>query len=151
MNDVDIMNTEGGTFFRANLKSESVIDLAFTTRFKATRWQNWRYIEHSGSDHEMIAFEAVNNSQFTPTSSLRTLYNYKKAKWEQFDQEFRIRLKSAEFTHSNLESEQQIDTFLQSLEVLIHFSTDSSVPKLKVVERSKSWCCRGAGVRAFPK
>ncbi len=94
MNDVDVINTKGGMSFKANLKSKSVIDLAFTTRFVATRWQNLRYIDYSGSDHKMIEFEAVNNSQFIPTSSLKALYNYKKIRWEQFDEEFRIRLNS---------------------------------------------------------
>ncbi len=37
MNDVEIMNSEGGTFFRSNLKSESIIDLAFTRGFRSTK------------------------------------------------------------------------------------------------------------------
>jgi exonuclease III len=61
--DSEETNEKGGTFIRSNLTTTSIIDLAFYTSFKKLAWNNWRYIEPTGSDHETIAFEA-----FDPTS-----------------------------------------------------------------------------------
>jgi len=52
----------GGTFYRSNLRTTSIINLAFTTPFKTITWGNWHYKENTGSDHEVIGFEGLVNS-----------------------------------------------------------------------------------------
>ena len=79
LNDSNTIAQKGGTFYRSNLKSTSVIDLAFEIGFKRTKWLDWDYLDSSGSDHEVITFKSQDNSTFKPTSTLRPLFNYKKA------------------------------------------------------------------------
>jgi hypothetical protein len=57
--DSEVTNQYGGTFYRSNLQTESIIDLAFNTGFQQIQWLNWHYAEATGSDYETIAFRAV--------------------------------------------------------------------------------------------
>jgi len=87
---VDYIITEefGGTFHRLNLRTTSIIDLAFTTPFKTITWGNWHYKENTGSDHEVIGFKGlVNSIRSTSTGSLLPSYNLKKANWDLFASE----------------------------------------------------------------
>ena len=80
------INLKGGTYHKPDLKSTSIIDLAFYTSFKKLVWGKWSFIEHTGSDHEAIAFEAslAESPQPTNTETRKPNYNYKKADWNQF-------------------------------------------------------------------
>lgn len=91
LNDPEEININGGTFFRRNLKDISVIDLAFSIGFNTISWGNWRYLENTGSDHEVIGFSANINPTTTTTTTTgttanRTFYNYKKADWDLFQE-----------------------------------------------------------------
>jgi exonuclease III len=93
------ISLKGGTYSRPDLKSISIIDLAFYTDFQKLVWGNWSYIEYTGSDHEAITFQAeIAEPLFlltaTNTDSMKPNYNYKKANWDQFS----TLLKAAENT-----------------------------------------------------
>ena len=134
------INEKGGTFHRPNLRSTSVIDLAFHTRFRKLEWGNWAMIEPTGSDHEVITFQAdIAEPPAPTTNSLTPTYNYKKADWELFrkllqnseDQLSQELERAAEAKNHNLMAE--------VLTTAIRTAADSAIPKLRVVERSKPW------------
>ena len=56
--DAEEINRHGGTLLRENLQATSVINLAFSIRFRKTCWGHWHFLPATGSDHEAIAFEA---------------------------------------------------------------------------------------------
>jgi ribonuclease HI/exonuclease III len=138
LNNPEVINTKGGTFHRSNLKATSVIDLAFAKGFKRTKWINWDYLDHSGSDHEVIVFQGLDNTAFKPTSTLMPPYNYKKADWKKFESSFREKSKDL-VQGLNITLLSEIDILVERIERAIHQSTEGSIPKLKVVERSKPW------------
>ena len=85
--DNDVIEEKGGTYHRSNLKTISVIDLAFTTGFKRTTWGNWHYSLPTGLDHEVISFQALTTTTTTGTTSTGSIlpsFNLKKADWELF-------------------------------------------------------------------
>ncbi len=89
--DLIVIAEEGRTFYRSNLKNTSVIDLAFAIGFKRLTWGNWNYLEPTGSDHEVIGFQADFLDSYRPSSTSGGLhsYNYKKADWELFEKELK--------------------------------------------------------------
>ena len=132
----------GGTFFRAGLRSESILDLAFITGFKKTAWRDWQYLEATGSDHEAIFFTATCSLEDTPSAPIRPLFNLKKLDEEAFARTFKGNLASY---YSYLESlperpsADQLDLIAKKLTEAITGALGTSAPKLKVTERSKRW------------
>jgi len=51
------MNINRGTYFQTDLRTVSIIDLAFISRFENINWFNWYYLDRSKSDHKVITFE----------------------------------------------------------------------------------------------
>ena len=99
--DLETINNEGGTLLRHGLKRTSVIDLTFSLNFRKTHWEKWRFLPPSGSDHEVITFEASLTSFNQPSSSpqgptLPAAFNHKKADWTTFR---RIMQQSADRIH----------------------------------------------------
>lgn len=80
--DYDIVNNEGGTFFRSNLLKTSIIDLTFIKGFKNILWEDWEYAQHTGSDHEAITFKAILDE--TLTTNPIEKFNLKKTDWTKF-------------------------------------------------------------------
>ena len=56
-NDIKIININGRIYFRTDLRTVSIIDLAFISRFENIDWFNWCYLDRLGSDYEIITFE----------------------------------------------------------------------------------------------
>ena len=136
LNSPEVINAEGGTFHRSNLKATSVIDLAFIKGFQRTKWINWRYLEHSGSDHEVIIFQGIDNSTLVPTSTLMPPFNYRKADWMKFENSFKENTRGL-LRPLTLKSE--IDILVDDIEKAVYQSAEGSIPKLRVTERSKPW------------
>ena len=70
LNDPEVINAKGGTFYRSNLRATLVIDLTFYMGFKKTKWLDWNYLDHSGLDHKVIVFQGIDNQLLQPTSTL---------------------------------------------------------------------------------
>ena len=135
------INLKGGTYHKPGLKSTSIIDLAFYTSFKKLVWGKWSFIEHTGSDHEAITFKAslAESPQPTNTETRKPNYNYKKADWNQFG----ITLKAME--HGLLKTiemairDKNYNQIAEVLTLAIQQAADQTIPRLRVVERSKPW------------
>ena len=136
-----LVTLEGGTLLRGNLKQESIIDLTFYTPFRRYTLNNWRYLPYTGSDHEAIGFTIAPITPLTPTPSSPqiTPYNLAKADWELF----RARLIGAK--EGAIEDIQwaidfeDLDSLATILESLITRAASTTIPKLRVSERSKPW------------
>ncbi|EOA85609.1 uncharacterized protein SETTUDRAFT_112536, partial [Exserohilum turcica Et28A] len=61
--NLTLLNTLGvGTFFRAYMRQESVLDLTFATNNIATSIQDWQTIPKVGSNHHAILFSISTHS-----------------------------------------------------------------------------------------
>jgi hypothetical protein len=105
-------------------------------------WNNWRYIEPTGSDHETIAFEAFDP---TPSSKNRRLeqlqatYNCKKADWEAFSKllvaKESLLIEAIEEAITSRDYELAADLLLEA----IKSAAETTIPRKRVSERSKPW------------
>ena len=140
--DPEVVNEKGGTYHRSNLRNISIIDLTFYTSFSKLAWSGWRYIGGSGSDHEVIAFEAKPSQ--LPTANLLfnsrpPLFNYKLADWDKY-----CRLVSGkEMVISqqivNLAATNDYDGIAVAVTDAILEAAEAAIPRLKPCERSKPW------------
>jgi ribonuclease HI len=139
--NADEINTKGGTLIRANLKAESIIDLAFYTSFKKLVWRNWRYIEGTGSDHESIAFEAAFISPTAPIGLPPSLpaYNTKKADWEAFTTELQAKESLLTVDIQGAVASKDFDLLATLLTEAITRAAESTIPRKRSCEYSKPW------------
>ena len=80
--DLTLLNTLGaGTFFRAHMRKESVLDLTFATTNIAASIQDWQIIPEVGSDHHAILFSIYSSSQLPRQPKT---YNTRKTDWTTF-------------------------------------------------------------------
>ncbi|OXV05133.1 hypothetical protein Egran_07099 [Elaphomyces granulatus] len=140
--DPEEINEKGGTFYRAGLKTTSVIDLAFYTPFRKLDWASWHYLEPSGSDHEVIAFEARLSQP--PTNSLLfnsrpPLFNYKKADWEKFSRLLARKEAIIARQIESLSDKKDFEGIASSLSKEILEAAEASIPRQRPSERSKPW------------
>ena len=135
------INLKGGTYHKPGLKSTSIIDLAFYTSFKKLVWGKWSFTEHTGSDHEAITFEAslAESPQSTNTETRKPNYNYKKADWNQFCTTLRAMEHGLLETIETAIREKQHNQIAEVLTSAIQLAADQTIPRLRVVERSKPW------------
>jgi len=138
INEIDIINEKGGTYFRPNLKTTSIIDLTFVFKFNKTKWLNWNYLDHSGSDHEVISFQAFEQNSKS-INRIRPLPNYKKADWSILTEQWKIESKRLLNKISLIRKESEIDEFIIQLNKSINECMDKSIPDLKITDRSKPW------------
>lgn len=87
--DMTVIEELGGTFHRSNTKNTSIIDLVFASKFKTLYWQDWRYTESTGSDHEAIVFSTSISDHQRLATPQEPRYNIKNANWEKFEQNLR--------------------------------------------------------------
>ena len=140
--DPEVVNEKGGTFHRSNLRNISVIDLTFHTTFSKIAWSGWRYIGGSGSDHEVIAFEA--RPAQPPTGSLLCnsrplLFNYKLADWDKYSRLVSGREAAITQQIENLTVSNEYDGIASVITNTIIEAAEASIPRLKPCERSKPW------------
>ena len=136
------INEHGGTLLRQNLKRTSVIDLAFSFCFRKFFWTNWRFLPPSGSDHEVITFDAI--FSHTPTSSstqnnnmLSAGFNHKKADWDKFQQVVKENLRKVPIPQTITIS--SMDRLAQAFTTTITTAADATMPRIRPCERSKPW------------
>ena len=140
--DPEITNEKGGTFHRSNLRNISIIDLTFYTPFSKLAWSGWRFVEGSGSDHEVIAFEArpiqplANSSLF---NSRPPLFNYKLADWDRYSTLLRQKETALTRQIHNLIVLKDYDSIATTVTNAILESAEASIPRLRPCERSKPW------------
>ena len=140
--DPEVVNEKGGTYHRSNLRIVSVIDLTFCTPFNKLAWTSWRYIGASGSDHEVIAFEARPTQVLVESllfNSRPPLFNYKLADWDKYR-----RLVSGKETATiqqidKLTASNDYDGIASIIANTILEAAEASIPRLKPCERSKPW------------
>ena len=135
--DQEIINKFGGTLNRSNLTRDSIIDLAFTTPFKDIEWGNWNYLEASGSDHEVITFNATFQPHLMPTSALLTRWNLSTADWEKFEASFHGQTRNPP---NPPKTPQECEDFAEWLVLAITEALKTSTKEAKVIaNRSKPW------------
>ena len=143
--DMEEINQHGGTLLRDNLKEISVIDLAFSIRSQCLASENWRYISHTGSDHEAISFDIfAKNSCHSQTLTnpesalgLPSCFNYKKADWKKFAIAIQRETKNVpipEFITQNT-----LDSLAENFTSSINTAAESAIPRARPCERSKPW------------
>lgn len=138
--DSQVIEDFGGTFQRSNTKQLSIIDLAFSVKFQALHWGNWRYAQSSGSDHEAICFSAtLNHDTFKADTMLPQGYNLKKGNWIKYVKLLK-EMQPLYSQHLNLaiaESDYERIAFL--LQDIITSAATKSIPRSKPCSRSKAW------------
>lgn len=141
--DPFVIEELGGTFHRPNTVNTSVIDLAFVSGFNHLSWQDWRYAESTGSDHEAIIFQAEAlaplNTSSPATKLLPARYNLKKADWVLFNNYL---LTNQDNINQLLDSSIEFadsDSVAGVLQDMVQGAADSSIPQSRPCSRSKSW------------
>lgn len=135
---VDEINEKGGTLIRDNLLYQSVIDLAFTSRFSRFVWDDWRYSIATGSDHEVICFQASCQVPIPSTPhSLPSGFNIQKADWGKFEHELKQQV--LEMTFQPDPSEGDLDVLAESLTSAVESAAAASMPRLRPCSRTKPW------------
>ena len=137
--DAEEINKHGGTLVRENLRATSVIDLAFTIRFRKTCWRHWHFLPATGSDHEAIAFEAEVQGVFLnqPESTLPAGFNHKKADWNRFTKAIQEEARHLRIP-DNITSG-SMDALAQAFTAAITTAAEEAMPRLRHCERSKPW------------
>ena len=120
----------------------SVIDLTFYSPFRKLAWSGWRYLENSGSDHEVIAYEARPIQQ--PTDSLLynsrpPLFNYKLADWDKYSKLISRKEETICQQIDNLITSNDYDGIASTITKAILNAAEAAIPRLKPCERSKPW------------
>jgi endonuclease/exonuclease/phosphatase (EEP) superfamily protein YafD len=151
--DLEVINKLGGTFFRSNLTRTSVIDLAFIRGFRKVEWKEWTYLEPSGSDHEVIGFNARTSVSTRPPI---TRFNLKKTDWKTFKDNFSRKAIGLPWINYIIDSDpwsppdqdendpfsplSSLDQWVDDLIRVINSSLEASTPKLRInLTRSKPW------------
>jgi len=152
--DLCLLNTPGeGTYYRPDMETPSVIDLAFATQGMVDQVTDWQVVPDLGSDHHGLLFTIVNTSTASiPRSYLR--FNTKKADWAKFRAHLNLKLEGlVRESYLDLESTLDLDQEeLQSFstdqdldELAIRFTNsivqaaENSIPKCKVSVNAKPW------------
>ena len=134
-----IIEDQGGTFHRLNTKTISIIDLAFSFKFKRLRWKNWRYVENTGSDHKCIVFEANLPATNTQAQSILPKYNLHKADWDTF-QNYLLKKEQDTLPYvDHLIANYDYEALAKLLQDSITQAAAESIPLSKPSNQSKSW------------
>ena len=135
----EVIEEFGGTFHRSNTRNTSIIDLAFSAGFKKLEWQNWRYGESTGSDHEVILFEATFPPQKFQPSCLPPSFNLKKANWKRFGESLSsLETKYTALLHEAIEA-RNTDQIAFLFGDIILQATKGAIPRCRPTSYSKSW------------
>lgn len=157
---LELLNEPGvGTFFRANMSEESVLDLTFATSDLAARAEDWQVLPDSGSDHHAIMFTlsaSVTDTHECPNPATR--YNTRKADWDSFTGVFsdlvasepafqelhNFPLASPALSKALLKGEApdlqtKLDALGDALSNTINAAASTTIPRMKQGHRSKPW------------
>lgn len=161
-NSFDLVNDIGvGTFYRPNMKQETVLDLTFSKGI-SNFIENWQVIKETGSDHYGIIFDIIpqmaykdqHQSQHSTTIKEQPRFHTKKANWEAFHsflsdsqrtQELRNNILSIKHlpkylpTKTPREIEIKIERTIQSFIDLIQQAAQKSIPTRKPFSKGKAW------------
>lgn len=135
--DLEVVNSKGGTFLRS--QETSVIDLVFAKGFRSFHWSDWDYIEATGSDHQAISFRGSVNSRLPSLATLLQPFNVQRAEWEVFDTYLRERECSLVQSIQDSLFFDDLDSDAEMVANEVLNAAGSSIPRLKVSERSKPW------------
>ena len=137
--DPEVIEEFEGTFHRSNTRSTSIIDLAFSAGFKKLEWQNWRYGESTGSDHEVIFFEAIFPPKDFQPPCLPPTFNLKKANWKRFGESLSSLVTQYTFLlHEAIEARNPDQVAFLLGDIIIK-ATKGAIPRCRPTSYSKSW------------
>lgn len=144
-NRAELVNSEElATFYRSTLTRKSIIDLAFTARFRTSYTDKWKIAETTGSDHQNIAFSLFTSDSESFSNPLYNRpYNLTKANWEVFQKELgkntsilennldRVETLQAapSFLENSLELEENLEGLAISLTKTIKDVVNAAIPK----------------------
>ena len=154
-----LLNTEQEqTFFRSNLRSISIIDLAFAAGFKENTWDTWYRAEDTGSDHITISFSCYTKHTERFLNPLQDRpYALDKADWEAFTTTLKEQVASrslqqtleainAQVDEAELCSlslpmrlQEDLDQATDLLTESIQEAANKAIPRARRCERSKPW------------
>lgn len=146
------------TFYRSNLRSTSIIDLAFTAGFKQNTWETWYRAEDTGSDHITISFSCYTKHTQRLLNPLQDRpYALNKADWEAFTAVLKEQVADKNL-HQILEAinaqvdklelsslslpaylQEDLDSATDLLTQSIQEAARQAIPKARRCERSKPW------------
>lgn len=140
LNDFTIIEEFGGTFCRSNTQKTSIIDLTYVSGFQRLQWQNWKYCECTGSDHEVISFEtSINPSIHNSGENQPSNFNLKKANWDLFGNNLAALESKANSELDQLISTRNFDGIAILLKTIVHQAATNAIPRIRTSPRSKSW------------
>lgn len=159
-NKLTLKNNIGeGTFFRPNLRRESVLDLTFSTGDIQDKILDWQTLKDIGSDHYGILFTfKTSDSQQVVNPTYTERFNLNRADWDKFGIQFTAlvgesqalspanlaRLKREATPTDILESNssptiEELDKVAEELSDVITQAANSTIPKLSSKLISKPW------------
>ena len=146
------------TFFRSNLRSTSIIDLAFVSGFRENTWEQWHRAEDTGSDHITIGFSAFTRHTQRFLNPLQDHpFAIQKADWASFTEQLQERsndrqiLQQLQALHKQAQSAKLKSLYLPSslqaaldriavcITETIQESAREAIPVAKPCHRSKPW------------
>lgn len=158
--NLTLLNTLGaGTFFRAHMRKESVLDLTLATNDIATSIQDWQTIPEVGSDHHAILFSIYTTSQLpSQLASLPKQYNTKRTDWTSFKETLGQEIKALDLEKrlstlppcsnytsrklilgQNIPLETKLDKLGQDLTRTIQKALEKSTPLVNQKPKTKPW------------
>ncbi len=135
----EVIEEFGGTFHRSNSKSISIIDLAFASNFKNISWNHWHYGESTGSDHEVIFFQARFPTPQNQNSCLPARFHLKKADWKAYRQNLKSSEERSRPLLQDAIQEKNHDLVAKLLQNIILEATQNAIPRSKPSKHSKAW------------
>ena len=159
MHRCELLNAEQEqTFFRSNLRSTSIIDLAFAAGFKENTWETWYRAEDTGSDHITISFSCYTKHTQKFLNPLQDRpYALDKADWADFTTTLKEQVESTnlgqildainarvdeiELRNLSLPAQLQgdLDAATDLLTQSIQAAAKKAIPKARRCARSKPW------------
>lgn len=154
--NLTLLNTLGtGTFYRSNMRKESVLDLSFATNNIAASIQDWQTIPEVGSDHHAILFSIDTPSQLHKQPKR---YNTKRTDWTIFKETLDEDIKALELEErlltlppfsnytsrslilgQNILLETKLDKLGEDLTKAIQYALERSTPLVNQRPKPKPW------------
>ncbi|KAH7548823.1 hypothetical protein BM1_10848 [Bipolaris maydis] len=158
--NLTLLNTPGvGTFFRAHMRKESVLDLTLATNNIAASIQDWQTIPKVGSDHHALLFSIYTTSQLpSQLLSQQKQYDTKRTDWTIFKETLGQEIKALDLEKrlstlppysnytsrklilgQNIPLETKLDELGEVLTKAIQSALEKSTPLVNLKPKTKPW------------
>ena len=112
------------------MQNATVIDLTLVSGSLVNKIQDWQIIPDLGSDHLGVLFTITTTSNTRNSNSTSNLrYNTKKADWDLFSKELKLRFKNFNYLDTSSYNTEELDTIASTFTTSIIEAANTSIPK----------------------